>query len=144
MQKAIMERMETERSTSMVKLRIDKLIVREKHGAKGPYTQLSVLSNKEWYTAFGGDWNSNWSEGMTIDAEVVEKPNPKGGVYKNIQAPQKVQPSKRLLDNSDQLNRIEARVNEMLVLLKASFGEEPPPLTDEDAPNYEDGSDIPF
>lgn len=67
------------------------------------------------YSAFSqAGYTDKFDNGYEFEADVTEKPNPKGGVYRNIQWP-KAQTS-NVGQSSGQLDRIEAKLDQIIQL----------------------------
>lgn len=63
------------------------------------------------YSAFAqAGYTDEFDNGYEFEAKTTEKPNPKGGVYRNVQWPK----SERAQANNAQLDRIEAKIDQLL------------------------------
>lgn len=120
------------------------------------YSFVNVLDGHS-YSAFAQTgYTENFKEGYEFDAEMTEKPNPKGGTFKNVQwpkvqrgAPAPYQPSNTQLTDAVkiQLDRLEKKLDRLLSYsgdvvvnnpgvpedIKLPFDGDPAP-TDEDRP----------
>lgn len=133
-----------------MKLKIEKLIKREKDGKYGKYVSLSVLADGCWHNAVEKDWNKTWREGDTIDVERTKQ-----GEYKGSPTYKIFEPGKAPIDPGaimKQLSLILAILHRMNDRGKAShdggghgFDDSPPHPEDSDFnPETDEPEDLPF
>lgn len=92
----------------------------------GPKVKYSFVSNGQSYDAWAKKgYTDNFRVGFEFEAEFTEKPNPKGGTYKNIQWPKQQGYSQRAtemyqaLGATPQDHSIHAKLDEILRILKS-------------------------
>lgn len=125
-----------------MKLKIDKLVKRPSKKYQGKFN-ISILCNGTWYSAFGGQWNSHWVEGSTIEIEEsqITKNEQNGTVYNNISAPQTAKLNSISPNTDKQFVKIISLLEEILKYVKTAPKESFPDygaLTDDGPPPTDD------
>lgn len=87
-------------------------------------TLVGIKVNGVWWNGFGGDWNSDWKVGDTVEVELTEKPGADGKKYKNF-------------DRPDPIKALEARI-ERLESLVAGMAIAPSTKSYDDMPNFDE------
>lgn len=151
-----------------MKFKVSQLSIKNGTAATGkPWTMFNFTNmyDAQKYSCFSqAGYTDSFAEGYEFEAEYTEKPNPKGGTYKNVQwpkaqrgAPQNYQPSNPQLIEAIklQLERMEKKLDalvdgnrkydtlpEDLPFPKGLPTDIPPMPTDDD--NYSSHGDVPF
>lgn len=111
-----------------MKIKIERLIKREKETKYGQKIQYAIQSGDKWYQSWEGNWNREWSEGDEVEGDVVGREyqgktyydlKPLGGG--NAGGVSTSDMSKRLANIEEQLTKIYT----LLLVEKAQDGEEP-------------------
>lgn len=71
-----------------MKIKIDRIIRREKDGKYGPYTQISVQSEGTWYTCPQKAWNQDWQDGDEVEVGGTTSREWQGKTYFSLVPPQ--------------------------------------------------------
>ncbi len=142
-----------------MKFKINKLSVKSGNKDGKPWTLFKFINTDGYeYSAFAqSGYTDNFKDGYEFEAPVTEKPNPKGGTYKNIQWPKQPRSGDFLSQRSDQhpldqltrmeksQQRIEQKLDQLLGKQQYKYPQGPNvsgdipysdslPPTDEDAP----------
>lgn len=98
-----------------MKFKISKLSVKSGNKDGKSWTLYKFINTDGYeYSAFAqAGYTDNFKDGYEFEAPVTEKPNPKGGTYKNIQWPKEARSSQGQSNNA-QLDRIESKLDQLL------------------------------
>jgi len=134
----VLGRGEIQRKDNLMKMKLERLIRRDKNTKNGQAVQLSVLSNNQWYTCWDGPWNQGWREGEEVEIAGTTSREYQGKTYWSISRPADGGHAQSSGDFSlilRELAEIKALLLEKMTATSGASGDLPPEPTDDDDPS---------